>query len=276
MSYIFEKGRFYRMPTHFGPSFGPRQGLHGRRYENLETSKDLIVQAMFKADKEQLKKLLPPGFSLREPYAISFSFYYIRDIEWLAGRGYNVFGIFIPVTYQGAKDRIDGDLLLVLWENMTDPIITEREDLGFAKVYCEVPEPQFIGDEVICRASWDGCQFAHLNLSGLKEAPLSVAPSSHHSEGVLHYKYIPKTGCPGVADIEYAVLTPADSPNAKIDQIVRADTARILIRQSSWEELPTLVHIVNILSALNLGECIQATLMRTHGSRDLSDQRILV
>ena len=32
MSYIFRPDSHYRMPTHFGPSLGPRQGLDGRRY----------------------------------------------------------------------------------------------------------------------------------------------------------------------------------------------------------------------------------------------------
>jgi len=275
MSYIFEKDQLYRMPTHFGPSLGPRQGLAGRRYDCLETSRDLMIQATFKADKEQLEKLLPPGFSLREPYVISLSFYYIKDIEWLGGRGYNVFGVSVPATYQGQQDTVNGDLLLVLWENMADPIITGREDLGFAKVYGEIPEPQIIGDEVICRASWDGCQFASLKLSGLKEISLQDLPASPPSDGVLHYKYIPKTGVPGEADVEYAVLTPAETPNAKIDQVMQADIATGHFRQSTWEELPTLVHIVNTLSELTLGDCISATLMKTHGSRDFSDQRIL-
>ena len=47
-------------------------------------------------------------------------------------------------------------------------------------------------------------------------------------------------------------------------------------RQSTWEELPTLVHIVNALSELTLGDCVEATLMKSHGGKDLSDQRILV
>ena len=166
-------------------------------------------------------------------------------------------------------------MLLVLWENMADPIITGREELGFSKVYCELPEPQFIDDTVICRASWDGCQFASLQLSGLKEVSEQDLPKGPPSDGTLHYKYIPKTSAPGEADAAYAVLTPADYPNGKVDQVRLAANAIGQFRPSSWEELPTLVHIVNTLSELTLGDCLGATLMKTRGGKDFSDQRIL-
>ena len=275
MSYTFQTNQLYRMPTHFGPSLGPRQGPDGRRYSCIDSPKDLVVKATFKANPSQLEKLLPPGFTLREPHIINISFGYSKQIEWLAGRGYNTFGVSIPATYQGQQDTAHGDLLLVLWENRADPIITGREELGFSKVYCELPEAQFIDDQVICRASWDGCQFASLKLLGVKEMPLEEFPEGPPSDGLLHYKYMPKTGAPGEADTEYATVTPADYPNGKVDQVMLGDSATAFFRQSSWEELPTLVHIVNTLSGLTLGDCVGATVTRTQGGKDFSDQRIL-
>ena len=283
MSYSFRSDQRYRMPTHFGPSLGPRQGPDGRRYACVDTSNDTSIQATFKAQPDQINRLLPPGFSCREPNLITLNFTYSTNIEWLAGRGYNVFGVSVPAIYKGGTDTVCGDFLLVLWENMADPIITGREDLGFSKVYCDIPEPQFIGDDVLCRASWDGCQFATLKLSNLQEVSqdaLSQGDNAQNndslpSEGILHYKYFPKTSAPGVADVAYATLTPAETPNAKIDQAKQAETASAHFRQSSWEELPTLVHIVNALSELNLGDCVEATLVKSHGGKDLSDQRIL-
>ncbi len=275
MSYLFETNRRYRMPTHFGPSLGPRQGPDGRKYACLNSPNDVAIQASFAADPVQLERLLPPGFSLRKPYTIDISFGYSKDIEWLAGRGYNTFGVSFPATYNGTRDIVHGDLLLVLWENMADPIITGREELGFSKLYCEIPEPQFMDDKVTCRASWDGCQFATLQLSGLKEVSSHELPEGPPSEGMLHYKYIPKTSAPGEADAAYATLTPADYPNGKINQALMAEQANAHFRHSSWEELPTLVNIVNALSELTLGDCQGATLMKTLGGKDFSDQRIL-
>lgn len=274
MSYTFNPDYYYRMPTHFGPSLGPRQGIDGRRYANL-TSRDTALDMVFKADPEQLEKFLPPGFYLREPHQVCLSFAYGENIEWLAGRGYNTFGVTVPASYRGETDSVDGDLLLVLWENMADPITTGREDLGFAKVYCEIPELQIYDDKVICRASWDGFEFARFQLSGLKEASLEQLSEGHSTEGSLHYKYIPKTSVPGEADIEYATLTPADCPNLTVEKTLLADKAEGAFVCATWEQLPTLVHIVNALSDLTLGKCVSATLTKSRGGKDLSDQRIL-
>ena len=180
--------------------------------------------------------------------------------------------------YQGEQDTVHGDLLLVLWENMADPIITGRDDLGFAKVYCELPELQFIDDKVICRASWDGFEFVRFQLYGLKEVSSNdsiFSPEELPSEGLLHYKYLPKTSAPGEADVEYATLTPADCPNTIVDKVMYADKAEGAFSRATWEQLPTLVHIVNALEELSLGECVSATLTNTHGAKDLRDQRIL-
>ena len=278
MSYVFRPNNYYRMPTHFGPSLGPRQGPDGRRYACLDPS-STSIQATFKADKVQLEKLLPPGFTLREPCTITFDFGFNTNIEWLAGRGYNIFGVSIPATYNGTKDVVHGDLLLVIWENMADPIITGREELGYSKIYCELPEPQFLGSDVICRASWDGFEFASLKLSGLTEITAEDTAAEPAdtvaSEGILHYKYIPKTGCPGEADVEYATLTPANWPNTKLDQVKKAEAAKLVFNCGTWEQLPTLVHIVNVFSALTLGDCTEAMMVKSHGAKDLSDQRIL-
>ena len=275
MSYEFRPDRFYRMPTHFGPAFGPRQGLDGRRFANIETSKDLTIAATFAADPAQLENLLPPGFSLRKPHVITFAFGYVTQCEWFAGRGYNTFGATIPVTYSGKEDSVDGDLQLVLWENKADPIITGREDLGVCKVYCEIPEAQFVGDKIICHASWDGCEIAKLTLADVKIVSAEELPEEPHSDGLLNYKYIPKTCSRGESDVEYAVLLPNDWPNVTLDEAKISSDAQLHFRHGTWEELPTLVHIVNTFADLSLGDCISAVAVRTHGGKDLSDHRRL-
>ena len=274
MSYQFLPNRRYRMPTHFGPSLGPRQGVDGRRYACVDGPNELVVQATFKADPAQLEQFLPPGFILREPHTINFAFDYFSNVEWLAGRGYNTFGVSIPVSFMG-QETLHGDLLLVIWENSADCIVTGREDLGVAKIYCELPEPQVLGNDIVCRASWDGFEFAHIKLSNLSEIPVDKLPEAAPTDGVFHYKYIPKTGAPGEADADYAVLLPNDWPNTKLDQAKIAQEAKLHFQRGSWEQLPTLVHIVDALSALTLGECVDASLLRTHGGKDLSDVRII-
>lgn len=275
MSYEFIPERYYRMPTHFGPSLGPRQRPDGLRYSCVDSPNILSILATFEADGAQLESLLPPGFVLREPHTVNFSFEYMTNVEWLAGRGYNSFSVNVPVSYIGETESVHGDLLLVTWINKADSIVTGREELGISKIYCELPEPQFVGGNVICRASWDGFEFASLKVSDLNEISLDELPEAPQTDGTLHYKYIPKTCIPGEADAEYAVLLPASWPNVKVDQVQSSMNARMNFQEGTWQQLPTLVNIVSTLSALTLGDCVDASLLKLRGGKDLSDMRII-
>lgn len=71
MSYRFEAGRIYRMPTHFGPAPGPRQLPARVVVDRGRSPRRLSVAASFLTDAMQLERHLPEGFSLAgEPVAI--------------------------------------------------------------------------------------------------------------------------------------------------------------------------------------------------------------
>ena len=99
MSYTFEPGKMYRMPPHFGPSAGPRQGENGGRFENRETPKTTSVRVSFLCTWEQLEKLLPDCFDPAGDPVVTVFASYITEIEWLAGRGYNILGVQIPAAF---------------------------------------------------------------------------------------------------------------------------------------------------------------------------------
>jgi hypothetical protein len=169
-----------------------------------------------------------------------------------------------------------GDFLTVLWENLADPIITGREELGFSKIYCELPEPRVCQGETHCLASWMGFKFMDLNIRNLTPLPPEPHPStsSGQSEGTLHFKYIPKTGEWGSADVAYAVLTPAHTPNRVVQERWTGE-GNVQFHQAAWEDLPTMFHIVNAFHDLEILEHRGATVVKAVGGKDLSDQRIL-
>src|SRR3546814_15173414 len=90
----------------------------------------------------------------------------MTEVAWLAGRGYNTFGVTVPATWKGGAHPVHGDLMLVLWENMADPIISGREELGFSKLFCDLPSPIENDGRFLCRASWVGPEFASLDHIG--------------------------------------------------------------------------------------------------------------
>ena len=219
----------YLMPTHFGPMTGPRRGPDGKGYACIDTPKSTSYSVSFLTNAEQLEELLPEGFALHGEPVVTVYQIHMKEIEWLAGRGYNIMGVTFPATYTGKRDRAMGPFLTVLWENMTEPILTGREQLGFAKIYCEMPEPAVCRGETRVIAHWQGFRFLDMKLTNMREvAPADhPAPAAPRTDGVLtgllHYKYIPRTGHWGEADAAYACLTPEEGSNSRLTGLWQGD-----------------------------------------------------
>ena len=265
------------MPTHFGPAPGPRQGDGKSDLYSAERPNTTTISVTMKARATQLAELLPEGFEMETDPTITIAAGYMTDIPWLAGRGYNTLGITFPALYKGRQEKVHGDFLAVLWENMADPIITGRDELGFSKLYCELPEPVTTGDETCCTASWMGFTFMELRVKGLRSAerPFTAPPSASSSQGLLHYKYVPRTGEWGEVDAAYAALTPVSDPFRRVTEFLSADEGSVTFFKATWEELPTLHHVINALHGLELSTLVQACIVKTKGAKDLRDQRIL-
>ena len=280
MPYTLKPKTMYLMPTHFGPMSGPRQGPGGEMGAfSVDQRKSRTYAVSFLTEQAQLEALLPPGFEAVGEPVVTVAQTHMTEIDWLAGRGYNTLGVTFQARYNGTRDRATGPLLLVLWENLTDPILTGREQLGFSKIYCELPEPVIHGGETQCTASWLGFRFMDMHLRNMVEvegpAGAAAAENSDDGElhGTLHYKYVPRTGEWGEADAEYAVLSPANPPVSVPTQWKGEGSVRF--HRARWEDLPTQFMIVNALQELEVKECRGATITHGVGGRDLIDQRIL-
>lgn len=277
MPYPLDPDKMYRMPTHFGPRTGPRQGPDGRRFECVDNPLGTAYSVSFLTNRRQLEAFLPPPFSLDgEPVVTVFS-NHMTEIEWLAGRGYNVLGLSFPARFEGESDRVRGSFLTVLWENLTDPIITGREELGFSKIYCELPPATCLRGEYHLTASWLGFKFLDIHVSDLRrltQEDIEARSAAANSDGTLHYKYMPRTGDWGEADIAYPVLTPAANSKQRILE-QHVGEGRIAFHQARWEDMPTQYNIVNAFADLEILEYRGASLTKTVGGKDISDQRIL-
>ena len=273
MPYTFQPGMMYRMPTHFGPALGPRQGPDGRKFSCKDNPKSTSISVSFVSDPDQLGALLPEGFEVVEP-VVTVTATYMKEIEWLAGRGYNTLGLTFPAIYRGKEDTARGPFLTVLWENLADPIITGREDLGYSKIYCELPEPRFCNGEAHATAGWLGFNFLDLSVRNLTRKSVDEAGGTEKVDGTLHYKYTPKTGEWGTSDACYAVMTPAAGSHRKVLEYWTGEGA-VEWHRARWEDLPTQYPVVNAFADLEIKEYVGASLVRTVGAKDLSDQRIL-
>jgi hypothetical protein len=282
MTFQRKPGLLYQMPAHFGPSLGPRQTPDGGRY-GIDKRSRTGVSVHFLTRAEQLEPYLPEGFSLVGEPVVTISGGYMKNIEWLAGRGYNVLGVRWPVTYKGQEETVTGTFLSVLWENMTEPILTGREELGFSKIYCELPDPRFFDNRAVVTASWDGFTFLELELTNLEQVtPGTPEPGDQGlpHDGLLHYRYHPRTGEWGEPDIEQVTISPAGSAQdsedteEKVVEVWHGD-GTVTFNKARWEDMPTQYHIVNALAGLDILEYRGASIVKSSGSGDLSEQRIV-
>ncbi|MFN8441272.1 MAG: acetoacetate decarboxylase family protein [Caldilineaceae bacterium] len=277
MSYQFKTDRMYLMPTHFGPSLGPRQGPDGHRFSYAEVPKNFAVYVNFLSNREQLTALLPEGFQVAGEPVVTIAATYMKELPWLAGRGYNMLGLTIPATFKGQQDTVTGDFMTVLWENMADPIITGREELGVAKLYCELPDPVTYQGVTHCTASWEGFKFLDVytrNMRKLSPEEMVKVAKSRKSEGLLHYKYMPRTGQWGTADAQYATFTPSSAVTSVPSAIWLGDGS-VEFHSARWEDMPSQYNIVNTFHGLDIVEFRGAMIIESVGGMEGREQRIL-
>jgi len=74
----------------------------------------------------------------------------------------------------GRQDKASGRFLAVVWENLADPIITGRGEIGHPKLHAEIAEPCLSDGAQICAAGWMGFRFLDLTVSEVRDAPPSA------------------------------------------------------------------------------------------------------
>lgn len=289
------KGIFWRMPLSFGPMPGPRQDYYGRpRDGSKATWKTTSVK--FKSSRTVLQNLFPTEklkFASQDTVVYAtWAATQLGNLDWLGGRGYTHFGLYIHgVQYTGADDEITtGTYLPVLFENLADPILSGREELGFPKLFADLNIQQD-GDAWSLEASWMGSKFATLRLNTTAEAQTQTQsngdaapapPSAPAEQGLFFHKHIPSTGSlgspeRGQADVSYTAFLPNDLDAKTVERIVlkeqKAQNATIELDALDWKALPTLHHVVQRLGEVPVYEVVEAKVVQGTGVSDVSAVR---
>jgi hypothetical protein len=239
----------YRMPRVFGALPGPRNVPKDK--QNLpDNQTELVVAVTVLTDRKLLEELLPPDCTLEGEPLLTVSMTFKANIGWLAGRGYSILRTSFQISHNSrTRGRVNGTFIPVLWENLADPIMTGREELGFAKIYAEMSPPVIIGDSYSGVATWQGFRFFEIEANGLEETSLRAEPA-----GSFHYKFIPRTGALGEADAAYLEFAP---PNKLATGYGGLRVTRRMIgkgrykfHHARWEDVPFQYPIINALSDL--------------------------
>ncbi|KAF1962602.1 FAD/NAD(P)-binding domain-containing protein [Byssothecium circinans] len=277
---------YKRMPVPFGPFPGPRQDHLGNQ-RDWSAATFSTASIRFRTSRTLLQNLFPtPAFRFASPDTncfATFSLSALGNLPWLGGHGYNHFGLYIHgVEYTNENgEKVTGTYLPVLFENLADPIVSGREELGMPKVFSNLDIVRE-ADSLRLTAGWMGNNFLDLSLTGLVEkggdgiSQGATAPPNGKEEGLLFYKHIPVTGPASAnnwgADVEYAAIVPnaeeAKAPK-RVERTLAAGKADINFNKLDWQKLPTLYHIVARLAEIPVYEVVEAKIVEGTGGSDV-------
>lgn len=294
-----KQNMYWRMPTGFGPFPGPRQDAYGRSLQDGPQRTFTTTSIKFKTSRTYLETLFPTSqFRFISPATVceaSLSVTELDNMQWLGGKGYRHLGLYIHGVEYVRKDgggggggTVSGTHLAVLFENLTDPIVSGREELGMPKLFCDIDVDR-TATSVHVTASWRGAKFIDMEITDLKEEEEEQKDEAEGTiggeadYGILVWRYIPAVGQPGKADAEYAVVVPHAEEDIKgtVKKVLRAPAAQgdskvaagVQMEGLDWTRLPTLHHVADALAKIPVYTIVSAKVVEGSGVPDVSAAR---
>ena len=303
-----EKGStlFWRQPTVFGPLPGPRQNSFGRiSTQPVRSATATKTVIKFKTSATLLRNMFPNDrYCFEKPDTVataSFSLEALEHLEWLGGRGYDLFALYIHgVVYKLADGQtVKGTYCPIMFENQTDPILTGmafrttfwpscltqtgREELGFPKLFSDIGISR---GENWCKATltWRGQSWGEVKIGDLQTDTLTnghvPTTSQDVGDGLFVHKYVPSSGTKqrGQRDAEYDVFLPfrPEASSLQSRRVASASNIRLSIRTfDEWKNMPTLQLPINRLAEIPVFEFIEGVESIHKGVPDFSDAQQL-
>ena len=261
----------WMMPAHFGmPEWQRLEGVPSGDpvYDDVT-----VISINYLTDEETLRSYLPHPIELEGPPIVTVAYSMNRDISWLAGGNYNIIAVSTRATYLGREDTLSGNYQLVLWENLTAPILTGREQQGMPKIYGEIDDHRTFNGTWKTALSNNGITMMEMKAFGLTKMTteaLNAFREENSQMNALGWKYIPNE--------------PASAPLLSYGTVfpMSFHFREVWIAQGSlqwfpknWEELPTQAHIVNGLHALPIKEILSCTVSKVSATLHSSKVRRL-
>jgi acetoacetate decarboxylase len=221
------------------------------------------IAIQYLTESSAIEPLLPDCYRPADKPIVTVWFGDNRGVDYMGGRGYRIAAVQVAVKFDGIKDRLEGDYVLVMFENDTIPIIGGREQSGVPKIYADIPEFQIGTDgKAKCEASIWGQTLISLKTRSMKRQNALVryaASKLINSRHWLTYKYIPSVI--GPPDVEYPMIFPSEM---KIEELWRGKSAELSFSDTEkfrannfpkyWCKL---VEVLNTLPMLSTTELIR-------------------
>lgn len=239
--------KHYRMPLIMGTMFD----LSDRpkwKYPQVE-----VLAFQYLTDRAALEALIPDCFNPAKDPVVTVLFSQNNGLEFMAGGGYRLAAFQVAVQFDGDQDHLEGDLISVMLENQTWPILGGREDLGIPKLFADIspirrmPDGSLKGEAAL----WGHSLFS-LEIPPMKAqlAPVrAVANRRINSRPWLGYKYIPSLD--GPPDAEYPTISHNDT---KIEKLWLGKSGKLHSGSAGVEDIGHARNLLNALSTLAMIE----------------------
>jgi 3-hydroxyacyl-CoA dehydrogenase/acetoacetate decarboxylase len=249
----------YMMPAHFGPL--PQGEKPSGWYRDVT-----MMVVPYLTDREKLASYLPHPFTVAEQAVVTVVYCCSKDVDWLAGRGYNLVAVTASVVFNGENEQLEGQYSLVWWENLADAILSGRERTGIPKLFGDIPDHSITDDQWNTSVSHFGSKILDMSIKNLRVPTAEEAEAaSKAAEGKDHpmaWRYLPEVGGFGPAINELTTF-PSDS----LYTSAYVGEGKIDWNHLTWEQNPTQCHIANALADLPVLGYLPA--MVTTGSTNL-------
>lgn len=237
--------KIYQMPQIMGPVYD-KENLPRIPYPAIEN-----IAIQFHTDHETAKNLVPDCYQVDPKPIVTIVFGYFRGLDFLAGGGYNIAAVQVSARFDGEQDHVEGDYILIMFENKTMPILGGREFLGVPKLYADIPPARIMPDgKLRCEASLSGHLLFGFELPPLKKQNRiirSVASRRINSRPWLAYKYFPALD--GPPDADYPTTTRND---VKIETLWMGKTASLYFGTATDKDIGLVFHVIEAVKSLKI------------------------
>ncbi len=249
----------HMMPAHFGSAQRPEKATMW--YRDITS---MVVA--YRTDRDKLAAYLPAPFEVAEDPVISVTYACNRQVDWLAGHGYNLIAINASAVFRGEEETMEGDYTLVIWENLTDPILTGRELQGIPKLYADIPEHSIFDGEWHTAASHFDHRFLDLNIRALREPTAQELSDNDQAragkDNPMGWRFMP-----GLLGFGQSINEFVTYPSKTEITEAWVGEGSLDWHATTWEQNPTQHHIITALNALPVLEYLPAIVAK--GSTNL-------
>lgn len=247
---ILDLDGYYRIPFIMGPLW--KGGIPQFNYLSTE-----VIALQYLSDSNAITSLLPACYKCGKEPLVTVFFGYHNGINFMAGGGYRIAAVHVSARFDGNQDHLEGDYILIMFENDTWPIIGGREDLGVPKLHADIPLPKTItGGNLRCEVSLWGHFLFSLELSSPKVQNRIVRLAANklvNSRYWMGYKYIPSLD--GPPDADYPTITKNDT---KIKELWFAKSGGLAYGDAGLYDIAQIKYLIDALKTLKIKKVTRA------------------